>query len=70
MNNIITACVPLLNIIKTYLESSNLTFGEVYLIQHYVIKFVSGLRQISGFLQVLWFLPPIKLTSTILLKYC
>ena len=29
--------------------------GEVYLVQHYVIKFVSDLRQIGGFLRVLWF---------------
>ena len=34
-------------------------------VQHYVIKFVSDLRQIGGFLRVLWFPPPIKLTSTI-----
>jgi hypothetical protein len=27
--------------------------GEMYLIQHYVIKFVSDLRQVSGFLRVL-----------------
>jgi hypothetical protein len=39
--------------------------GEVYLIQHYVIKFVSDLRQVSGFLRVLWFPPPIKLTNNI-----
>ena len=31
-------------------------------VQHYVIKFVSDLRQIGGFLQVLWFPPLIKLT--------
>jgi hypothetical protein len=30
-----------------------------------VIKFVSDLRQVSGFLQVLRFSPPIKLTATI-----
>jgi hypothetical protein len=36
--------------------------GEVYSIQHYVIKFVSDLRQVGGLLQVLWFPPPIKLT--------
>ena len=38
--------------------------------QHYVIKFVaSELRQIVGFLRVLRFPPPIKLTATkILLK--
>jgi len=34
-------------------------------VQHYVIKFVSDLRHVSGFLQVLWFPPPIKLTTTI-----
>jgi hypothetical protein len=39
-------------------------------IQHYVIKFVSDLRQISGFLQTLRFPLPIKLTATIYLKYC
>jgi hypothetical protein len=31
---------------------------EVYSIQHYVIKFVSDLRQVVGFLGVLRFLPP------------
>ena len=30
--------------------SSNPPSGEVYLIQHYVIKFVSDLRQFCGFL--------------------
>jgi len=39
--------------------------GEVYLMQHYVIKFVSDLRHVDGFLWVLWFPPPIKLTATI-----
>jgi hypothetical protein len=34
-------------------------------VQHYVIEFVSDLRQVSGFLQVLWFPPPIKLTAMI-----
>jgi hypothetical protein len=38
--------------------------GEVYSVQHYVIKFVSDLRQVSGFLWLLRFPPPIKL------KYC
>ena len=32
------------------------TSGEVYSIQHYVIKFVSDLRQVRGFLRVLGFL--------------
>jgi hypothetical protein len=34
-------------------------------VQHYVITFVSDMRQVSGFLQVLWFPSPIKLTATI-----
>jgi len=34
-------------------------------IQPYVIKFVSDLRQVGGFLRVLLFPPPIKLTATI-----
>jgi hypothetical protein len=40
--------------------SSNPTHGKVYLIQHYVIKFISDLRKVSGFLHVLQFPPPIK----------
>ena len=32
----------------------------VYLIQHYVIKCVTDLRQVGGFLRVLRFPPPIK----------
>ena len=36
--------------------------GEVSSVQHCVIKFVSDLRQIGGFLR---FPPPIKLTATI-----
>jgi len=39
--------------------------GEVYSIQDYFMKFVSDLRQVGGFLQVLWFPPTIKLTPTI-----
>jgi hypothetical protein len=38
--------------------------GEVYSVQHYVIKFVSDLRQVGGFLWLLRFPAPIKL------KYC
>jgi hypothetical protein len=44
--------------------SSNPTHGKVYSIQHYVIKFVNDLQQVSDFLQLLWFPPPIKLTAT------
>jgi hypothetical protein len=50
--------------------SSNPVHGNVYSMQHHVIKFVSDLRQVDGFLQVLGFPPPIKLTATIKLKYC
>ena len=39
--------------------------GEVYSIHHYVIKFVSDLRHVGGYLRVLWFTPPIKLFATI-----
>ena len=39
--------------------------GEVYSIQHYMIKLVSDLRHVGGFLRVLRFIPPIKLTATI-----
>jgi hypothetical protein len=56
--------------ITTNVVSLNPTHGEVYSIQHYVIRFVSDLRQVGGFLLVLRFPPPIKLTAKILLKYC
>ena len=52
--------------ITTKVVSLNLAYGEVYSIQHYVIKFVSNLRHVSGFLQVLQFPTPIKLTATII----
>ena len=45
--------------ITTKVVSLNLVHGEVYSIQHYVIKFVSDLRHVGGFLRVLWFPPPI-----------
>ena len=35
---------------KEYIESSNPVHGKVYSIQHYVIKFVSDLQQVGGFL--------------------
>ena len=47
--------------ITTKVVNSNPVHGELYLIQHYVIKFVSDLRQVGGFLRVLRFPPPIKL---------
>jgi hypothetical protein len=39
--------------ITTKVVSSNTVHGEVYLIQHYMIKFVSDLGQVGGFLVVL-----------------
>jgi len=51
--------------ITTKVVSLNPDYGEVYSIQQYVIKFVSDLRQVGGFLRVLRFPPLIKLTTTI-----
>ena len=50
--------------ITTNIVSSNPTLGEVYSIQHYLIKFVSDLRQVGDFPRVVRFPPPIKLTAT------
>ena len=41
--------------ITTIVLSSNPAHGEVYSIQHYVIKVVSDLRHVGGFLHVAWF---------------
>ena len=49
--------------------SSNPANVEVFLIQRYVTKFVSDLRQIAGFLRVLRFPSPIELITTTKLKY-
>ena len=51
--------------ITTKVVSSSPAHGEVYSIQHYGIKFVSDLRQVGGFLRVLRFRPPIKLSVMI-----
>jgi hypothetical protein len=47
--------------------SLSVTYGRsvVFSIQQYVIQFVSDLRQVGGFLQLLRFLSTIKLTATI-----
>ena len=47
--------------ITTIVLSSNPDHDEVYSIQHYVIKVVSDLRQVGGFLHAFRFPPPIKL---------
>jgi hypothetical protein len=39
--------------ITTSVVSSNPSHGEVYSIQHYVIKFVSHLQQVGGFLLII-----------------
>ena len=51
--------------IITKVVNSNPVHCEVYSIQYYVIEFISDLRQVSGFLRVLWFPPPMKLTAVI-----
>ena len=57
--------------IYTKVMSSKTVHGEVYSIQHCVIKFISDLLQVDGFLRVLRFHSPLKLTVMILiLKYC
>ena len=55
----------LLKVAFDTIAQSNKHPCKVYSIQHYVIKFVSDLRQVGGFLRVLRFPPPIKLTATI-----
>jgi len=45
------------------------TCVEVYSLQLHVIAFISNLRQIGGFLRILQFPPPLKLTTTILQKH-
>ena len=49
----------------TEVMSSHPAQARLYSVQHYVIQFVSDLRQVVGFLGVLWFPPPIKLTAMI-----
>ena len=49
-------------LIITEVVSLNPVNGEVYSIQHSLIKCVSDLRQVSGFLRILWF-PPHKKTD-------
>jgi hypothetical protein len=51
--------------ITTKIVSSNPVHDQVYSMQHFVIKIVSDLWQVVGFLWVLRFPSPIKLTATI-----
>jgi len=51
--------VPITTNIRTPLTD------QMYLIQHYVMKLVNNLQQVSGFLQPIRFPPQTKLTATI-----
>ena len=51
--------------ITTKFVSSNPIHIKVYALQHYVMKFVSDLRQVGGCLWVLHFSPLIKLSAMI-----
>jgi len=62
-----TACAISAYDITTKVVRSNPVHGEVYSIQHYVIKFFCDLQQVGGFLR---FRSSIKLTTTIQLNYC
>jgi hypothetical protein len=54
-----TTCTYMQSVpITTNVVSSNPAHGEVYLTRHFVIQFVSDLRQDGGFLQVFRFPPP------------
>ena len=58
--NAIRAVPATINVVN-----SNPAHGEVYAIQHYVIKFVSDLGQVGGFLWLHRVPPPIKQIATI-----
>ena len=62
--------VVVYHIRDTKIVSSNPDHGEVYSIQHCDTVFQWLATGLSGFLWVLSFPPPIKLTVTIWLKYC
>jgi hypothetical protein len=47
-----------------------ITTTKVYSIHHYVIKFVNDMRQSNVFLTALRFVPPIKLTTMVSMRYC
>ena len=51
--------------VTTNVMVSNPIHCEVYSTEHYMIPFVSDLRYVCNFFQVLWFLPSIKLTAMI-----
>jgi hypothetical protein len=58
----VTGIIPIQSVpITTKVVSSNPAHGEVYSIQHYVIKFVSDLQKVGGFLRILRFPPSYKI---------
>jgi len=61
----VVGCTTTCEISAFKVVSSNSAHGEAYTLQHYVLKFVSHVRQVGGFLQVRLFRPPITLTATI-----
>ena len=54
--------------ITTRVASLHPAHDDVYAIQHYVIKFVSDLRQVNGFERVVWFSPTYKTDSNYLIE--
>jgi hypothetical protein len=65
-NNILDLQLPVQSVpITTKVVSSNPAYGVVFSLQLYVIKFFSDLRQVGGFLRILRFPPPIKVTAKI-----
>ena len=49
--------------ITTNIVSSNPAHGKVYLVRHYVIKFVNDFPQVGGFLRALWFITSTNITD-------
>jgi hypothetical protein len=58
-------CNQCLSPLKWWVRTPFIARCTQYKIQDYMIKFVSDLQQVSGFLRILRFPPPIKLTATI-----
>ena len=54
-----------INVNHHYSCEFEFTHGDVNSIQYDVINFVSDLREVGGFLQILQFPPPIKLNDMI-----
>jgi predicted ATP-grasp superfamily ATP-dependent carboligase len=55
--------------ITTKVLSSNTTNGEVYSIQHYVIKFANNLRQVSGILRGVRMVPKKNNDKSYLIRF-